>query len=274
MLAYLKPAAMMLLLMTLLTGAVYPALVTVFAQVIYSDKANGSLIKDQQGNLQGSHLIGQSFNDPKYFWGRASATAPFPYNAGASSGSNLGPTNTALVDAVKTRITALQTTDPDNKTSVPVDLITASASGLDPHISPAAADYQIARIAKMRNINPKKLQELVQSHIEGRQWGIFGEPRVNVLTLNLALNAFQVSTVDATNPDFSLPPSKANIELCQKETLLLRPGKIEKEQILGRSGNYLVEYELQTQDGTEWRVACDLKSGKVIREQKLIDDAS
>lgn len=181
----------MLLLMTLLTGAVYPALVTIFAKVISDDKANGSLIKDQQGNLHGSQLIGQSFNDPKYFWGRASATSPYSYNAGASSGSNLGPTNPALVDTVKARIAALQAVDPDNKTPVPVDLITASASGLDPHISPAAANYQVNRVAKFRKINPEKLRELVQAHTENRQWGLFGEPRVNILKLNLALAAIQ-----------------------------------------------------------------------------------
>lgn len=191
MLSYLKPAAIMLLLMTLLTGAIYPALVTVFAKIIYADKANGSLIKDQQGNLHGSQLIGQSFNDPKYFWGRASATSPYSYNAGASSGSNLGPTNPALVDTVKARIAALQAVDPDNKTPVPVDLITASASGLDPHISPAAVEYQVNRIARTRNIDSEKLRELVQAHTENRQWGLFGEPRVNILKLNLALDTIQ-----------------------------------------------------------------------------------
>jgi potassium-transporting ATPase KdpC subunit len=193
MLSNLKPAVLMLLLLTLLTGVIYPALVTVFAQVYYADKANGSLIKDQQGNLIGSQLIGQPFSDPSYFWGRASATSPYPYNASASSGSNLAPTNPALVDAVKGRIDALQAVDPENiknnKPPVPVDLITASGSGLDPHISPAAADYQIGRIAMIRNIAPEKLRDLVQSHTEGRQWGVFGEPRVNVLTLNLALDA-------------------------------------------------------------------------------------
>lgn len=189
MLSYLKPAVMMLLLLTLLTGVVYPTLVTVFAQAFYADKANGSLIKDQQDNLLGSALIGQPFGDPKYFWGRPSATSPYPYNAAASSGSNLGPTNPALMDAVKARITALRAVDPDNKTPVPVDLITASGSGLDPHISPAAAGYQIGRIAKVRKIDPGKLRDLVQSHTEGRQWGLFGEPRVNVLALNLALAA-------------------------------------------------------------------------------------
>ncbi len=187
--SYLKPAVMMLLLLTLLTGVIYPALVTVFAQIFYAEKANGSLIKDQQGNFLGSILIGQSFSDPKYFWGRPSATSPYSYNAGASSGSNLGPTNPALVDAVKARITALQAVDPDNKTSVPVDLITASGSGLDPHISLAAADYQINRIAKVRMIDPGKLRESVKLHTETRQLGLLGEPRVNVLELNLALDA-------------------------------------------------------------------------------------
>ncbi len=189
MLSNLKPAVLMLLLLSILTGVVYPALVTVFAQVFYADKANGSLIKDQQGALLGSQLIGQPFSDPSYFWGRASATSPYPYNASASSGSNLGPTNPALADAVKGRIDALQKVDPDNKAPVPVDLITASGSGLDPHISPAAADYQIDRISKVRNIAPEKLRDLVQTHTEGRQWGVFGEPRVNVLALNLALDA-------------------------------------------------------------------------------------
>ena len=188
MLSNLKPAVLMLLLLSVLTGVIYPALVTVFAQVFYADKANGSLIKDQQGNLLGSQLIGQAFSDPKYFWGRASATSPYPYNASASSGSNLGPTNPALVDAVKGRIDALQAIGSGNKTPVPVDLITASGSGLDPHISPAAADYQVGRIAKIRNIAPEKLRELVQVHTESRQWRLLGEPRVNVLTLNLALD--------------------------------------------------------------------------------------
>lgn len=189
MLSNLKPAVLMLLLLTLLTGVIYPALVTVFAQVFYADKANGSLIKDQQGNPLGSQLIGQPFSDPKYFWGRASSTSPYSYNASASSGSNLGPTNPVLFDAVKTRINALQAFEPDIKTPVPVDLITASGSGLDPHISLAAADYQVNRITKTRNISSEKLQDLVQSHTEGRQWGVFGEPRVNVLALNLALDA-------------------------------------------------------------------------------------
>ncbi|MDD1620459.1 MAG: potassium-transporting ATPase subunit KdpC [Methylococcaceae bacterium] len=185
---YLKPAAMMLLLLTLVTGAAYPALVTVLAQALFSDQANGSLIKNQQGQLIGSELIGQTFSEPKYFWSRPSATGPYSYNAAASSGSNLGPTNPVLIDAVSARIKALKDADPGNKAPVPVDLITASASGLDPHISVAAAEYQIKRIAKIRKINEAKLHELVNAHTEGRQWLVFGEPRVNVLKLNLALD--------------------------------------------------------------------------------------
>jgi K+-transporting ATPase ATPase C chain len=187
----IKPAMMMLVMLTLLTGVIYPALVTGLAQVLFPDQANGSMIRDSQGQAVGSALIGQPFSESKYFWGRPSATAPYPYNAGASSGSNLGPTNPALADAVKARIEALQAADPENKTPVPVDLITASGSGLDPHISPAAAEYQINRVAKARHIEPKTLQEMVQSHTEGRDWSLFGEPRVNVLKLNLALEAIQ-----------------------------------------------------------------------------------
>ena len=185
---YLKPAAMMLLLLTLVTGAAYPALVTVLAQALFSDQANGSLIKDDKGQLIGSELIGQTFSEPKYFWSRPSATGPYGYNAAASSGSNLGPTNPALTDAVSARIQALKDADPTNKAAVPVDLITASGSGLDPHISIAAAEYQIKRVAKIRKINAAKLQGLVDAHTEGRQWQVFGEPRVNVLKLNLALD--------------------------------------------------------------------------------------
>jgi len=189
MLSYLKPAAVMLLLLTLLTGVIYPALVTAITQVFFADQANGSLINNKQGQPIGSALIGQSFNDPKYFWGRPSATGPYANNAAASSGSNLGPTNPALAEAVAARIQALKTADPGNRAAVPVDLVTASGSGLDPHITPAAAEYQINRIAKLRKINQEKLKELVQSHTEARQWGVFGETRVNVLTLNLALDA-------------------------------------------------------------------------------------
>ncbi|WKJ91706.1 potassium-transporting ATPase subunit KdpC [Methylomonas montana] len=185
---YLKPAAMMLLLLTLVTGAAYPALVTVLAQALFSDQANGSLIKDDKGQMIGSELIGQTFSEPKYFWSRPSATGPYGYNAAASSGSNLGPTNPALVETVASRVQALKDADPNNRAPVPVDLITASASGLDPHISVAAAEYQIKRVAKIRKINAAKLQGLVDAHTEGRQWQVFGEPRVNVLKLNLALD--------------------------------------------------------------------------------------
>jgi len=185
---YLKPAAMMLFLLTLVTGAAYPALVTVLAQALFSDQANGSLIKNQQGQLIGSELIGQTFSEPKYFWSRPSATGPYGYNAAASSGSNLGPTNPGLTDAVAARIQALKEADHGNHSPVPVDLVTASGSGLDPHISVAAAEYQIKRIAKVRKINEAKLHELVDAHTEGRQWLLFGEPRVNVLKLNLALD--------------------------------------------------------------------------------------
>jgi K+-transporting ATPase ATPase C chain len=188
MATYLKPAAMMLFLLTLVTGAAYPALVTVLAQALFSEQANGSLIKNQQGQPIGSELIGQTFSEPKYFWSRPSATGPYGYNAAASSGSNLGPTNPALTDAVAARIQALKEADHGNHSPVPVDLVTASGSGLDPHISVAAAEYQIKRIAKVRKINEATLHELVDAHTEGRQWLLFGEPRVNVLKLNLALD--------------------------------------------------------------------------------------
>jgi len=172
----------MLLVMTVITGLAYPLIVTGIAQVLFKDQANGSLI-EKDGKVVGSSLIGQPFSDPKYFWGRPSATSPMPYNGAASSGSNQGPTNPALKEAVKGRIK-----DHGGKTPVPADLVTASGSGLDPHISPAAAEYQIERIAKARNLAPEKLRELVQKHTEGRQLGILGEPRVNVLMLNLDLD--------------------------------------------------------------------------------------
>jgi K+-transporting ATPase ATPase C chain len=185
---YLKPAAILLLLLTLVTGVIYPVLVTALAQLFFTEQANGSLITDEQGQPIGSALIGQSFSDPKYFWGRPSATAPYAYNASASSGSNLGPTNPALADAVAARIQVLKKADPANKASVPVDLVTASGSGLDPHISLAAADYQLKRIVKIRKMDEARLRELVNANTEGRQWSVFGEPRVNVLKLNLALD--------------------------------------------------------------------------------------
>lgn len=188
MIQQLKPALIMLLFFTCLTGIAYPLLVTFGAQMLFPSQANGSLVDKDQQNW-GSKLIGQPFTRPDYFWGRPSATSPRPYNAGASSGSNLGPSNLSLVETVKARIAALQSADPENKAPVPIDLVTASASGLDPHISPAAAEYQVNRIVKARKIDTGKLRELVQSHTEGRQWGLLGEPRVNVLKLNLALDA-------------------------------------------------------------------------------------
>jgi len=188
MLNYFKPAAMLLLLLTLLTGVIYPLIVTAFAQLFYADKANGSLLYDTKGQAVGSALIGQSFTLPKYFWGRASATLPYPYNAGASSGSNLGTTNPVLINAVNARVKTLQAAEPTNKTAIPVDLVTASGSGLDPHISVAAAEYQLKRVAKARNMDENQLHDLVNAHTETRQWLVFGEPRVNVLQLNLALD--------------------------------------------------------------------------------------
>lgn len=261
----LKPALLMLLFFTCLTGVAYPLLVTFGAQMLFPSQANGSLIINQKQAL-GSKLIGQTFNRPDYFWGRPSATSPRPYNAGASSGSNLGPSNPSLVEAVKARIAALQAIDPENKAPVPIDLISASASGLDPHISPAAAEYQVNRIAKVRKIDLEKLRQLIQSHTEGRQWGLLGESRVNVLTLNMALDANQTITADVNDPDFTLPPSKVNTELCQKQALFLYPGEIEKERMLERHREFLVKFRIQASDGKEWQVLCDLKSGKLIRE--------
>ena len=189
MIKHVKPAIILFVLLSVLTGVIYPALVTGLAQLLFASQANGSPLTDNGGKPMGSSLIGQPFSNPGHFWGRPSATGPFPYNAGASSGSNLGPTNSALADAVKARIEALTAADPDNKAPVPVDLITASGSGLDPHISPAAAAYQINRVAKAHNMTPEKLRVLVDANTESRQWGFLGEPRVNVLTLNLALDA-------------------------------------------------------------------------------------
>lgn len=190
MISQLRPALVALVLFTLLTGVLYPFVVTLVAQIAFPAQANGSLIV-QNGTVVGSSLIGQTFDQPKYFWSRPSATGTVAYNAGASSGSNLGPSNPALVDAVKARIAALQVADPGNTAPVPVDLVTTSASGLDPNISVAAANYQIARVARVRNIDTARVQQLVNQFTEGRTLGILGEPRVNVLQLNLALDALQ-----------------------------------------------------------------------------------
>ena len=176
-----------LLAFTVITGVAYPLVVTAIAQVGFSGRANGSLI-ERDGKVLGSRLIGQPFSAARYFWGRPSATAPMPYNGAASAGSNLGPTNPALKDAVEARVKALRDAGADPSKLVPVDLVTASGSGLDPHISPAAAEYQLARVAKARNLAEETLRGLVQKHTDGRQLGILGEPRVNVLMLNLELD--------------------------------------------------------------------------------------
>lgn len=188
MLSLIRPALMLLLIMSAMTGVLYPAVMTVIAQTLFQTQANGSLIKDAQGRVKGSALIGQNFDETHYFWGRPSATVPFAYNAAASSGSNLGPTNPALIRAVSARIQVLKNAEPDNQKPVPVDLVTASASGLDPHISVAAAEYQLKRVAKVRQLSEPEILNLIKRHTEERQWWILGEPRVNVLKLNLALD--------------------------------------------------------------------------------------
>jgi len=180
----------MLVLFTLITGLVYPLAVTCIAQMLLPHQANGSLIV-REGQVAGSELIGQPFDSPRYFWGRPSATAPFPYNAAASAGSNLGPGNPSLEEAVQARIDALRAADPGNTLPVPVDLVTASASGLDPHISLAAALYQVPRVARARGLAENEVEALVRRFTAGRQLGVLGEPRVNVLNLNLALDAVQ-----------------------------------------------------------------------------------
>lgn len=185
----LRPAVVLLVLLSALTGLVYPLLVTGIAQTLMPAQANGSLIVRPDGQVAGSALIGQPFDDPKYFWSRLSATAPFPYNAAASSGSNLGPLNPALVEAAKGRADALRAADPATDAPIPVDLVTSSGSGLDPNVSPAAARWQVPRVARARGLDPSAVEALVARHIEPRQWGFLGEPRINVLALNLALDA-------------------------------------------------------------------------------------
>jgi K+-transporting ATPase ATPase C chain len=183
-----RPALVLLLVMTLLTGVAYPLLVTGLARLLFPTQAGGSLIL-QDGKAVGSRLIGQSFSDPRHFWGRPSATSPQPYNGLASGGSNLGPLNPALTDGIKTRIAALRAADPGNHAPVPVDLVTASASGLDPEISLAAARYQAARVARARGVPQTEVDKLIARNAQDRWLGFLGEPRVNVLALNLALDA-------------------------------------------------------------------------------------
>jgi potassium-transporting ATPase KdpC subunit len=184
----LRPAVVLLAIMTLITGVAYPLLVTGLAQLLFRDQAGGSLIL-KDGKPVGSRLIGQAFSSPKYFWGRPSATSPQPYNGLASGGSNLGPLNPALTDAVKSRIAELRAADPGNQAPVPVDLVTASGSGLDPEISLAAARYQAGRVARARGLPQAQVQKLIAAHAHDRLLGFLGEPRVNVLELNLALDA-------------------------------------------------------------------------------------
>ena len=184
----LRPTIVLFAALTLITGVAYPLMVTGAAQALFPAQAAGSLIM-KDGKPLGSALIGQNFSDPGHFWGRPSATGPIPYNGGSSSGSNLGPLNPALMDAVKSRIEALRIADPGNTAPVPVDLVTASASGLDPDISVAAAHYQAARVAKTRGLPADTVAALIDQHIDGPLWGFLGESRVNVLRLNLALDA-------------------------------------------------------------------------------------
>jgi potassium-transporting ATPase KdpC subunit len=188
MLKMLRQSAATLVVLGILVGVVYPLVVTGIAQSLFSHKAEGSMII-QDAKIVGSELIGQPFSGPGYFWSRPSATTPVPYNAAASAGSNLGPTNPVLLALVEERIQALRTSQPDSIGPVPVDLVTSSASGVDPHISPAAAEYQVERVAAARGLTPDAVRTLVAEHTEGRQWGVFGEPRVNVLELNVALDA-------------------------------------------------------------------------------------
>ena len=190
LLASLRPALVLFLLLTVLTGFLYPLVVTGVAQLLFPARASGSIVM-RDGHAVGSRLIGQSFSDPKYFWSRPSATTPQPYNGTASTGSNLGPLNPALRDAIRQRVAALRAADPGNGAPVPIDLVTASGSGLDPEISLAAANYQAARVARTRGLARERVQALIAQHAEGTLVGILGEPRVNVLELNLALDALK-----------------------------------------------------------------------------------
>ena len=192
LLKQIKISLIATVLFTVLTGLAYPLVVTGIGQVLFPGKANGSLIKEN-GKIVGSELIGQPFIDPKYFWGRLSATAPYAYNAGASSGSNVGPLNPALIDAVKKRVADLKAADSTNTQPIPADLVTTSGSGLDPNISIAAAQYQLPRVARVRRMDIGQVQLLVNKYTKGRQFGFLGEPRVNVLELNLALDQAQTS---------------------------------------------------------------------------------
>ncbi len=185
-----RTAIITIALFTLITGVIYPLIVTGVAQVVFPEKANGSLLK-KDGRVIGSELIGQPFSDSKYFWSRLSATSPFAYNAASSTGSNYGPLNPALLDGAKKRIQDLRAADTSNMQPIPVDLVTASGSGLDPHVSVAAALYQVKRVARIRNLAVEQVRSLVEENTEGRQLGFLGEPRVNVLKLNLALDNIQ-----------------------------------------------------------------------------------
>lgn len=186
----IRPALLSLLIFTVMTGFIYPAVITGVAQLIFPRQANGSLII-WDGKALGSELVGQPFDDPRHFWGRLSATGSFPYNAAASAGTNFGPLNPALTQATQARITALKASDPQNAQPIPVDLVTSSGSGLDPHISIASALFQVSRIARIRGISEDSLRSLIMTYTESRQLGILGELRVNVLTLNLALDGIQ-----------------------------------------------------------------------------------
>jgi potassium-transporting ATPase KdpC subunit len=187
MLKLMRQSLAVLIAFTVIAGVIYPLVVTGLARGLFPSQAGGSLIQ-QEGKTVGSALIGQPFTAPRYFWSRPSATSPFPYNAAASAGSNLGPTNPDLLSTVQARLEALRAADPGNKGKIPVDLVTSSGSGLDPDISPAAAEYQVDRVARARGLAAEQVRQLVAAHTRGRQFGVLGEPRVNVLELNIALD--------------------------------------------------------------------------------------